>query len=239
MADKITFFDVASRQNVTWSPNTWKTRLALHFKGVDYKVERYEYPEIKGRLENHVPPHDGPGPAYTFPAIQLPDGTYIMDSTAIAKYLEEKHPVPSLHLDCDYITRLIALFPPVRDASFAFFLARVPDALLNEGSLDFWYTTRREWVGMDVKQYAAENGGEAGWKAMAPALAPITALAKENEGPYFLGKEPGQADFIWASFLLFFKSMGYLDEFLAASGDAQVHLNLLEAIKPLTERNGL
>jgi glutathione S-transferase len=162
-----------------------------------------------------------------------------MDSTKIAQYLEEKYPEPSLHLDSDYIARLLEVLPPVQKASFACFLTGVPNTLLNEGSLDYWYTTRREWVGMDINQYAAENGGEAVWKVMAPLLAPITALVNENEGPYFLGKEAGQADFIWAGFLLFFKSLGYLNELLAVSGDAQAHFNLLEAIKPLTERNGL
>ncbi|KAH7153819.1 hypothetical protein DER46DRAFT_611994 [Fusarium sp. MPI-SDFR-AT-0072] len=49
--NEITFFDIPSRSpQVCWSMNTWRTRLLLNYKGLDYKTEWLEYPEIKERL---------------------------------------------------------------------------------------------------------------------------------------------------------------------------------------------
>lgn len=34
-----------------WSPNTWKVRLPLNFKGIPYTTEWVEYPDIAGKFE--------------------------------------------------------------------------------------------------------------------------------------------------------------------------------------------
>ncbi|TEB27773.1 hypothetical protein FA13DRAFT_1666819 [Coprinellus micaceus] len=99
----ITLFDVpASVPGKSWSPNSWKARLSLNYKGIPYKTEWIEYPEIAPVLEKHgIPPSktkpDGT-PGYTVPAIlDVDDETgavkaKVSESFLIAKYLDEAYP---------------------------------------------------------------------------------------------------------------------------------------------------
>jgi glutathione S-transferase len=120
------------------------------------------------------------------------------------------------------------------------FLAWVPRYILNDASLEFWYTTREKFFGMPVDQLEKEKGGVLAWNEAEPALRGATALLKENQGPFFLGETVSYADLVWASVLIFSKRLGpgFFEEALKRSGDAQVHLNLLEALRPVSERDG-
>jgi glutathione S-transferase len=93
---------------------------------------------------------------------------------------------------------------------------------------------------MPVDQLEKEKGGELAWNEAEPALRGATALLKENQGPFFLGETVSYADLVWATVLLFSKrmGMGFFEEALKRSGDAQVHLDLLEAVRPWSERDG-
>ncbi|KAJ3526218.1 hypothetical protein NMY22_g10251 [Coprinellus aureogranulatus] len=70
----ITLFDVTSSlPDKAWNATTWKTRFSLNYKGLPYKTEWLEYPEIAPVLQKHgIPPYklkpDGT-PHYTVPAI--------------------------------------------------------------------------------------------------------------------------------------------------------------------------
>ena len=114
------------------------------------------------------------------------------------------------------------------------FLPMVPKRLLNEESLEYWYTTREKFMGMSMDQLDKERGGDKAWGQVEPAIRQVTDLLKENEGPFFLGETPSYADLVWGSLLLFHKILGpeILDEALKRSGDAKPHLDLLEAIQP-------
>ncbi|KAI0137641.1 putative glutathione S-transferase [Hypoxylon sp. NC0597] len=237
-SQEIVFFDLPSKPpNKSWSGNTLKTRFALNYKGIPYKTEWIEYPDIKPRFQDHLPKKD----LYTVPTIILPDGTWVTDSSEIAKVLEEKHPEPSLHLDSPYLPKyaeqLVAVFKLIGPV----YVPGVYKRILNEPSLDYFRTTREKWTGTTLEKYE-ESGGEGGekaWKAAAPHLQNITALLKENpDGPFFEGKTVGYVDFVHAAFLIFMRRIGedYLEAALKASGDADVHLKLLEALKPWTER---
>jgi glutathione S-transferase len=102
----ITLFDLPSNlPDKVWSPNTWKTRLCLNYKGLAYKTKWVEFHEIEkvyveGKIPgNAVRPDGSPGPFYSLPAIlDLNDeGEEIMiaDSLQIARYLDRKYPEPS------------------------------------------------------------------------------------------------------------------------------------------------
>lgn len=39
-------------RNSCWSVNTWKTRAALNFKGIPYKTEWVEFPDIAPLLQS-------------------------------------------------------------------------------------------------------------------------------------------------------------------------------------------
>ncbi|KAH6912527.1 hypothetical protein BKA70DRAFT_1530398 [Coprinopsis sp. MPI-PUGE-AT-0042] len=99
----ITFFDLpCNAPNKVWSPNTWKTRLCLNYKGLPYKTEWVEFPDIRALYEKYnVPgnakPDGSPEPYYSLPAIldvEPSTGKVIMvaDSLKIAKYLDATYP---------------------------------------------------------------------------------------------------------------------------------------------------
>ncbi|KAJ5881592.1 Glutathione S-transferase N-terminal [Penicillium soppii] len=217
----------------TWSPNPWKTRLLLNFKGLDYQTQWVEYPDIKSTLENHVTPNEGSFP-YTCPTLACPDGTYVMDSRKIADYIERQAPLPSLHLDSIYLEKVERLWSQYMGAIKPIFVPLVPRQILNEESVGYWNSTREQAFGMSLDQLEREKGGERAWNEAEPALREVTALLQENEGPFFLGNTVSYADLVWGSILLFNQRLGsdIFDEALKRSGDSQVHLNLLKAVQP-------
>lgn len=163
----------------------------------------------------------------------------MMDSAKIAPVLEKLQPQPSLHLDSPYLSRVTAVFGDIFSRIRPNFYAKIPVNLLNDVALDFWYTTRRERLGMSVEEFEAKHGGEPSYAAAEPFLQQMTALLKENGGPFFLGKEASYADFVWVSGLVFMKRIdnAILNEVLRRTGDASVHEALLDACAPWLKRN--
>ncbi|KAJ7483558.1 hypothetical protein FB451DRAFT_1234964 [Mycena latifolia] len=77
MTPPIVFYDIPSTlPNKCWSPNTWKTRYALNFKGIPYKTSWVEYPDIEplSREVGAAPTRNKPDgrPHYTLPMIHDP-----------------------------------------------------------------------------------------------------------------------------------------------------------------------
>ncbi|KAH6911357.1 hypothetical protein BKA70DRAFT_1538284 [Coprinopsis sp. MPI-PUGE-AT-0042] len=109
----ITLFDLPSNTSTkAWAPNPWKTRLCLNYKGIPYKTEWVEFPDIRALYEKYSTPanarSDGsPEPFYSLPAILDVNPTtgeeiMIADSLKIAKYLDTAYPntprvLPSPH----------------------------------------------------------------------------------------------------------------------------------------------
>ncbi|KAL2192620.1 hypothetical protein P885DRAFT_64735 [Corynascus similis CBS 632.67] len=242
MSEQIVLFDLPSKEpRRCWSLNPWKTRLLLNYKGLDYRTEWVEYPDIKSTLEPHLPPRSD-WPAYTIPAVRLADGTYVMDSLEIARAIEAAHPSPPLHLDSPALARLIG---PEGIASRTIsqlarvLLTRVPTRILTDASVPYWVETRSQMVGMPLAEFQAQvTDWEPVWAAAEPVLHEATALLNETreDGPFFLGKEASYADFVWGGLLIFYDRMGELDELLARTGDAEAHKALLKALEPWTER---
>ncbi|KAI7166584.1 hypothetical protein KC352_g25784, partial [Hortaea werneckii] len=107
---EIVLFDLPSQEpNRCWSLNPWKSRIALNFKGLNYRTEWIEYPDIAPKFKAlGIPPNPkdvNPNFEYSIPAMRISGGDYIMDSLAIAKALEQLKPQPSLHLDNGYVER--------------------------------------------------------------------------------------------------------------------------------------
>ncbi|KAI0475254.1 hypothetical protein GGR56DRAFT_645258 [Xylariaceae sp. FL0804] len=96
--EPIVFYDIASREpRTTFAANPWKTRLAFNLKGVAYRTEWVEMPDITAVRERlGVPANrtlpDGT-PYQTLPAIQDPaTGALVGDSFEIALYLDRAYP---------------------------------------------------------------------------------------------------------------------------------------------------
>lgn len=236
-AQEIVLFDLPSKAPLkSWSLNPWKTRFALNYKGLDYKTDWLEYPSIKPRLEKHLPGKE----TYTIPTVIMPNGDYIMDSFEIAEALEKAFPAPSLHLDSPYVEKLKAVMPDIMAALVGVYVPLIPERLLNEASKPYWRQARSATFGMPLDRLARERGGDEAWKAAEPHLRKVTALLGENaDGPFFMGKEVGFADFIWAGLLIFFRCIGddVFQKLLDAAGNRDLHLKLLEGVKPWSERD--
>ncbi|KAF4452102.1 hypothetical protein F53441_5035 [Fusarium austroafricanum] len=98
--NKIVLYDITSRppvEKTVFSPNPWKSRLALNFKGVPYSTSWTTLPDItKVRSSLKVPAcrtfADGKD-FYTLPMIHdLATGSLVGDSFDIALYLQKTYP---------------------------------------------------------------------------------------------------------------------------------------------------
>ncbi|KAG8352540.1 hypothetical protein FVEN_g9286 [Fusarium venenatum] len=238
-SDTITLFDIPTKSpQVCWSMNIWRTRLLLNFKGLNYKTEWLEYPQIKERLSQHVSPNEQ-DPEFTLPAIQMPDGTYLMDSYRIADYIEGKYPEPSMSLNHPMQLRLRASMVKFMTQMTPIYVPGVAKNILGDKSIDFFLSTRQEDVGMPLCEYEEKNSPGALDRAE-PFAREITELLKENSsGPYFLGDTVSYTDFIWAGILLFFQCLGEKEyqEVLQTTGEADVHTKFLEGLADWTKRN--
>ncbi|KAK0657927.1 hypothetical protein B0T16DRAFT_402762 [Cercophora newfieldiana] len=239
-SDPIILFDIPTREpRTTWSLNPWKTRFMFAYKGLDFKTEWVEYPDIKSRLEAHITP-PWKQPIYTIPTVRFPDGTYLMDSKRIAEAINERYPNPPLRIESKHYTWLEKNYGRLMTDFEGVYLPNIPRRLLSEASQPYWYRTREEDVGMSLDQLEKERGGEVAWGLVEPLLKEVAGMLRENgEGPYFLGKEVSYADFWWAGFLLFVRKIGedLWEELVRRSGeDGGAHGELLEGVKVWCER---
>ncbi|RMZ84334.1 hypothetical protein DV738_g529, partial [Chaetothyriales sp. CBS 135597] len=170
---------------------------------------------------------------YTIPTIKLGDGTYLMDSIAIATELEKRYPSPSVHLDSPVRAKLETIMAGVGQYFAGIYIPLTPERLLTERSQAYWYKTREEWFGMPLSQFAAEKGGQRGWDAVKPYLQEATALLKADpSGPYFLGAEVSYADFIWAGLLLWAQRLGQdVWEKLLETAGPDAELNIKSSVQ--------
>lgn len=163
-----------------------------------------------------------------------------MGSLAIAEAINERHPEPPIELKPPVTDRLLQSIGGIAGAVRPVYFSLVPQRILNEASLEYWYRTRQLWAGMPLDQLWKEKGGEVAWKAAEPHIHDVTAMLKEKaDGPFFEGKTVTHADFYWVSFLLFARRIGQdvFDELMKRSGDEKVHLDLLKACEPWTKRD--
>ncbi|KAG9247709.1 hypothetical protein BJ878DRAFT_491420 [Calycina marina] len=201
----ITFLDIPSKKNAGWSYNTWRTRLVLNYKKVDYKTEWVEYPDIASRLQDHVVPNHPGTTAYTLPALQG-DRFHIMGSAAIASFLEGKFPEPSLHLSPhiqEVETAVARIMQPTRGA----WLLLVSNNLLNPKSKEYFDSTRGDSLGKTLEALHAEDGGEEAWIESLPKFKALGELLGKEGGPFVMGSTISYADFIILGWLQFFKTI--------------------------------
>ncbi|KAF8157806.1 hypothetical protein B0H34DRAFT_655910 [Crassisporium funariophilum] len=209
----ITFYDIPSvLPGNAWSPNTWKARLCLNYKGLSYTTEWIEYPDIESHCIKMGIPHteskpDG-SPHYTLPAIyDSSTKAAIADSILIAKYLDEAYP------------NTPRAFPYHTEAfQFAFaemhfaklmpmwqFFVPVVYTRLNPVSKAYFRPTREYFFGTRLEDLTP-TGDKAleQWKAYEAALGSIDALSRrtDNIGPYIMGHTVSFADFLIVAYII-------------------------------------
>ena len=146
---------------------------------------------------------------YSSPMVQLPDGTFVMDSRNIADALEALQPQPSLRLDSGYVERTQAAVLAVGTALAPLCIPRVPELLLNPSSAAYFQRTRAERFGMTLEELArSEKAGEEAWEKAREGIEEIGRILREHgEGPFVLGETPSYADVILAGYWAFAKKL--------------------------------
>ncbi|KAK0460797.1 hypothetical protein IW261DRAFT_1390991 [Armillaria novae-zelandiae] len=99
MTTSITLYDIPSTlPSKAWSPNIYKVRYVLNYKGLPHHTEWIEFPHIEalykrlGAQASATKP-DGVTPHYTLPLLHdHSTGTVVSDSAAIARYLDKTYP---------------------------------------------------------------------------------------------------------------------------------------------------
>nr|4LMW_A Chain A, Glutathione transferase [Phanerodontia chrysosporium] len=184
--EPIIFYDIPANEprQMAWGPNTWKTRYVLNFKGLKYRTEWVEYPDIEAVCKQIGAPATEKKPDgrdhYTLPVIQDPNTKAVVaDSDAIAKYLESTYPdTPRLFPEG---TRAFqhAFYqlarPSVLMPIFNIVVARVWK-LLRPRSQEYFRATREQMLGKKLE----EIGSEDDWNALESGLARIKSSLEAN-----------------------------------------------------------
>ncbi|KAL5532181.1 hypothetical protein ACEPAF_5745 [Sanghuangporus sanghuang] len=212
----ITFYDIPSKlPGKAWSPNTFKTRISLKYKGVPYKTEWVEYPDIEPTLKKlsgaPTSKKDDGRDHYTLPAIHdSATGRVITDSTKIAEYLDATYPDKPL------------LFPPGSRASVATLeyvfmqtIAKLSPILLpesnyrlNESSEAYFRSTREQSFGKKLEELAPTGlARDAIWKEVKEGLDRLAEFYDKNgeDKLFYLADTFSFADAVVIGFLLWIK----------------------------------
>ncbi|KAF5377892.1 hypothetical protein D9615_006807 [Tricholomella constricta] len=217
MLKPIKFYDIPSViPGQAWSPNTWKTRYSLNFKGLPYQTVWVEFPDIeKVSKKIGTLPTDTKGglPYYSLPAIHDPNtNTTLVESALIAEYLDTTYPdTPKLfppgtralqHAFVDaFMSKLGALWQFALPAS---------NTILNPSSEAYFRRSREKTFGKKIEDIAPTGSAmEMEWAKVKAGFGAIDGWLQKGkaDGPYFLGKEPTFADFVVASFILWCKKI--------------------------------
>lgn len=181
--------DLTASQDRRFSPYCWRTKLALAHKGLAYETRPVRFTEIEGLSD---------GPRLTLPT--LDDGeTRIVDSWAIAEYLEATYPhAPTLFPDGQGLARFInawtgTLHPPI----LRLILLDVHDTL-DVADQAYFRSSREDRFGVTLEAFVAQP--EKNLEAFRAALTPLRECLKAQ--PFLSGEAPAYADYIPASAFL-------------------------------------
>lgn len=148
-----------------------------------------------------IPPSPGKH-AYTVPAIHhRPTDTHLMDSLAIAPFLERTYPARPVALSSEPADLLEA---QARDVlGRAVFVSIAPRELhvLSARAQEYFRRTREAALGVPLESLL-EREAET-WAAVEERAREVgeLMLARRAEGPFVLGREPSMADFFVAGAL--------------------------------------
>ncbi|KEF58253.1 uncharacterized protein A1O9_06179 [Exophiala aquamarina CBS 119918] len=221
MSDKIVLYDLPARDGKAWSLNPWKTRLFLNYKGIPYKTEWIEYPDLQPAFEKlGIPPNES-GFKYTSPTIRLPNGSYIMESKKIAWDLESRYPDPPLQLDPPMLARVEAILQPIVTCLRPVFVPLVPKVFLNPVSQAYFIPSREKGLGKSLDEFA--KGGDQGIEDAKPHVKELAGLLGENpDGPFFLGKQVSYVDFVVVAWLKMLVRLGVEERIWGLDGGSEL-----------------
>lgn len=198
-----------------WSPNTWKARFALNIKGIPYKTEWVEYPDVVDLCKRIGAAHTeirGGSPHYTLPIIYDPSTKAVVsDSFKIAQYLDKTYP------------SLPALIPAGTEAFQAMFTNTIEQRIqnvmfpvlalatllqLSPRSMEYFRRTREVRLGKKVEDFAPEGEvRDAIWKTSLGTFSEVHGWMGANGigKTFVMGDTPSFADADIGSHLVWIK----------------------------------
>jgi glutathione S-transferase len=204
---QIVLYDLACTKNICFSPAVWRIRLLLNYKRIPYTTTFIEFPDIEPTLAAlGIPPND-PTKArypYTVPAIHhIPTDTHVMDSAAIAPFLEAAYPDPPLPLSSDLGRKIETKARAVVGPAFYTSLQPREMHIISPRAQEYFRRTREEALGHPLEDLIAGDREEKVWTAVADDARAAGELMQTNkdEGPFVLGAQPSFTDFFIAGAL--------------------------------------
>jgi hypothetical protein len=197
-----------SRSPQAESNRVCPARLLLNYKRLPYTTTWLEYPEIalhlkslsvsllsSGKLASSTDqqnsgttPNETDTP-YTIPTISLTPTHHIMDSVAIAAYLESTYPVPPIHPDAPEVATVEkavgAAFSPIAPI----IVSGIPRNLLNDSSKKHFEKGFEDGVGMSTEEFGRTVTREACLEKAREPWVELASLLKKNGGPFVRGME--------------------------------------------------
>ena len=187
----------------------------MNFKGIPYRTEWVEYPDIAPLSKklgiNPTGRRKDGTPLYTLPAIHDPStGIYIADSLPIAEYLENTYPdTPSIFPNGSVALQKAfeTTFSQKLDAIWAFMIPATC-LKLNPRSQEYFRRTREISFGKKLEDVVPT--GEARteeWGKFEKGLDTIHSylVSTDEKGPYMMGDTISWSDFVIFSYLYWFK----------------------------------
>ncbi|KIW12448.1 hypothetical protein PV08_09725 [Exophiala spinifera] len=205
---EIVLYDLACTKNVCFSPAVLRTRLMLNYKHVAYETIFLEFPDIEQTLkELGVAPHDTRSdsePRYTVPAIHhVPSSTYLMDSHAIAEFLESTYPTPPLTLVSSFINQVSCKARSALGPAFRSSVTPREIRILPPRSQVYFRQKREALLGHRLEDLLDLDREERTWNDLADEIraAGEFMLTNKANGPFVLGAQPSYTDFFIAGSL--------------------------------------
>jgi len=181
------FYDLINRQRAHFSPNSWRTRMALAHKGIQ--------PEIRDLLFGEIGNIRPGGDKLTIPTIE-DKGRFITDSWNIAQYLDEAYPQTPRLIATGAEGQVLRFFQHWVQTTVHAGIARLImlDLYNSLAPSDqaYFRTSREKQYKMTLEEI--QGGREERLDAFRKSLQPMRlSLAL---GPFISGEQPGYADYL-------------------------------------------
>ena len=182
----VVLYDLVGERDLRFSPHCWRTRMALAHQGLDYEARPTRFTEI-GKIAD--------GQVKSVPAI-LDGERLVVDSWAIARYLEETYPDrPSLFGGAggEAVTRFVQNWcaAVLHARLIGLIILDIWEHLVPEDR-EYFRTTREQRFGRRLEEVQA--GREERLDDLRTSLQPLRMSLKD--APFLGGAQPLYADYV-------------------------------------------
>ncbi|KAF5653871.1 glutathione S-transferase [Fusarium sp. NRRL 25303] len=204
---EIILYDLACIKNTCFSPVVWKIRLMLNYKDIPYQTIFLEFPDIEPKLrELGLEPHDSSSgsPRYTVPTIHhVPTGRYIMNSPAIAEFIESVYPDPPLPLSSELGREIETKARGAVGPAFRISVTPRENLILSPQAQEYFRTKNEARMGCKLEDLMDPEKEEKTWQGVADKMSELSdlMLTNKDKGPFLLGDKPSYTDFFIAASL--------------------------------------